>query len=143
MMRMLIDHLWQSTLFCAVIWSITLALRSNSAAVRHWLWLMASAKFLVPFSALHLLGATAGLPTPVESQPSFIGAALQTATPMVAPALTLAETQHGAPFALVPALLPVWIVGALCVALRCLRGWRAATLLSRAARPAPGAPPDT
>ena len=39
MMRALLDHLWQSTLFCAVIWSITLALRSNSAAVRHWLWL--------------------------------------------------------------------------------------------------------
>ena len=54
MIRALLDHLWQSTLFCAAIWSITLALRANPAAVRHWLWLLASVKFLVPFSALYL-----------------------------------------------------------------------------------------
>jgi len=143
MTRALLDHLWQSTLFCAVIWSITLALRSNSAAVRHWLWLLASVKFLVPFSVLHLLGAAAGLPTPVESQPSLLGVALQAATPVVAPALTLAGEPRGAPLALAPALLAVWIAGALCVALRCVRGWRAANLLSRAARPAPGASPYT
>jgi bla regulator protein BlaR1 len=143
MTRALLDHLWQSTLFCAVIWSITLTLRSNAAAVRHWLWLLASVKFLVPFSALHLLGAAAGLPTPVESQPAFFGAALQAATPMVAPALTLAEAQRGAPFALAPALSAIWIFGALFVALRSVRGWHAANLLSRAARPAPGSSPDT
>src|SRR6185503_10910344 len=64
MIRALIDHLWQSTLFGAAIWSITLALRANSAAVRHGLWLLASIKFLVPFSALYLAGAAAGLATP-------------------------------------------------------------------------------
>ena len=32
MMRVLIDHLWQSTLFCAVIWSITLAETLEEAA---------------------------------------------------------------------------------------------------------------
>ena len=64
MIRALLDHLWQSTLFGAAIWSIALALRSNSAAVRHGLWLLASLKFLVPFSALYLAGAVAGLVTP-------------------------------------------------------------------------------
>jgi hypothetical protein len=73
MIRALIDHLWQSTLFGVAIWSITLALRSNSAAVRHWLWLLASLKFLVPFSALYLAGAAAGLFTPVETEPACSG----------------------------------------------------------------------
>jgi predicted transcriptional regulator len=66
MTHALIDHLWQSTLFGALIGSITLAMRANSAAVRHWLWQLASLKFLVPFSALQLLGALADLSAPVE-----------------------------------------------------------------------------
>ena len=97
MIRALIDHLWQSTLFCAAIWSITLAMRANSAAVRHWLWQLASVKFLVPFSALHLLGAEAGLFSPMESQPTVFVAALGAATPVVSPALSL-----GGPAAQVP-----------------------------------------
>ena len=88
MIRALIDHLWQSTLFGAAIWSITLALRSNSAAVRHGLWLLASLKFLVPFSALYLAGAAAGLVTPVEAEPTLFGAAVQAATPMISPSLS-------------------------------------------------------
>ena len=56
MIGALIDHLWQSTLFCAAIGSIALLLRANSAAVRHWLWMLASLKFLVPFSWLVALG---------------------------------------------------------------------------------------
>ena len=142
MIRALIDHLWQSTLFCAAIWSITLALRTNSAAVRHWLWLLASVKFLVPFSALYLAGAAAGLATPVETQPTFFGAALQAATPMVSPSLTLSVAQPAAPSLLLPALLCLWGLVACVLAMRWLRGWRAADLLSRAARPAPGALPD-
>ena len=54
MIAALINHLWQSTLFCGGVWLITLALRDNSAALRHWIWLLASLKFLVPFSLLFL-----------------------------------------------------------------------------------------
>jgi uncharacterized protein (TIGR03435 family) len=50
------DHLWQSTAFAALVWLIVLTLRRNRAAVRHALWLAASVKFLVPFSALVALG---------------------------------------------------------------------------------------
>ena len=67
----LLDHLWQSTLFCGGVWLLTFGLRANSAALRHWLWLLASLKFLVPFSALYTVGALAGLPPPVEVQPDF------------------------------------------------------------------------
>jgi beta-lactamase regulating signal transducer with metallopeptidase domain len=138
----LLDHLWQSTLFGAAIWSITLALQSNSATVRHWLWMLASLKFLVPFSALYLLGAAAGLPTPVETQPTFLGTALAAATPVISPALSLRPVQAAAPSLITPALSIAWAAVALVLAVRWLRGWRAAELLSRAARPAPGALPD-
>ena len=51
------NHLWQSTLFAAVAGLLTLALRKNQARVRYWLWLVASLKFLVPFSLLTSLGS--------------------------------------------------------------------------------------
>jgi uncharacterized protein (TIGR03435 family) len=51
------NHLWQSTLFAAVAGLLTLILRKNQARARYWLWLAASVKFLVPFSALAGLGS--------------------------------------------------------------------------------------
>jgi beta-lactamase regulating signal transducer with metallopeptidase domain len=141
MIRALIDHLWQSTLFGAAIWSITLALRANSAAVRHWLWLLASLKFLVPFSALYLAGAAAGLFTPVEAQPTLFGAAVQVATPVISPSLSL-NAPSPDPSSLLPSLAGAWALVALVLGARWLRNWRAANLISRAARPAPGALPD-
>ncbi len=140
MMRAVIDHLWQSTLFCAVIWLITLALRESAAALRHRLWMLASLKFLVPFSALYFIGAVAGLPTPVESQPIFAGA-VEAAAPVISPALALGPATAG-PGLLAPLLAAAWALGVAWLALAWLRGWRMAAYLSRAARPAPGALPD-
>src|SRR3984957_12076146 len=54
------NHLWQSTLFAAVAWLLTLTLRKNRAAVRYSLWLAASAKFLIPFSLLVSAGSQIG-----------------------------------------------------------------------------------
>lgn len=56
-MNSLADHLWQSTLFAAVAGLLTLALRKNKARVRHWMWLAASCKFLIPMSVLIALGS--------------------------------------------------------------------------------------
>jgi bla regulator protein BlaR1 len=50
------NHLWQSTLFAAVAGLLTLALRNNRARVRHYVWLAASCKFLLPLSILISLG---------------------------------------------------------------------------------------
>ena len=50
------NHLWQSTLFAGVVALLALALRKNHARARHWLWLAASVKFLIPFSLLISLG---------------------------------------------------------------------------------------
>src|SRR5437667_5445742 len=51
------NHLWQSTLFAVVVGLLTLILRKNHARTRYWLWLAASAKFLIPFSLLVGLGS--------------------------------------------------------------------------------------
>jgi len=140
----LLDHLWQSTLFGVAIGSITLLLRSNSAALRHTLWLLASLKFLVPFSVLYALGATAGLLAPVEGRPSVLGVAIDAASPVVSPALALGgesvASTPGSPWWW--PMLCIWSLGALVVALRWWRGWHAAELISRAAQPAPGASAD-
>ena len=57
MLDMLWNHLWQSTLFAGAVALLTLAFRRNRAHVRYWLWLAASVKFLIPFSALLWIGA--------------------------------------------------------------------------------------
>jgi hypothetical protein len=53
----LANHLWQSTLFVGLVWLLTLLLRKNRAQTRYLLWLVASAKFVVPFSLLIGLGS--------------------------------------------------------------------------------------
>ena len=51
------NHLWQSTVFAAAAWLLTLALGRNRAAVRYGVWLAASVKFLIPFSWLVSIGS--------------------------------------------------------------------------------------
>jgi uncharacterized protein (TIGR03435 family) len=51
------NHLVQSTLLAGVIALLTLVFRENAARVRHWLWMAASVKFLVPLSFLVGLGS--------------------------------------------------------------------------------------
>jgi len=53
-------HLWQSTAFTGVCWLAALLLKKNSASIRHWIWLAASLKFLIPFFLLVGLGRYAG-----------------------------------------------------------------------------------
>jgi len=49
------NHLWQTTLFVAVVALGAYMMRGNRASVRHVMWLAASVKFLVPLSALAAL----------------------------------------------------------------------------------------
>ena len=51
------NHLWQSTLFAISGGLLTLFLRKHHAKARHWLWLAASLKFLLPFSLLVGIGS--------------------------------------------------------------------------------------
>jgi len=67
------NHLWQSTVFAGVVWSLTFFLRKNRAETRYSLWLVASAKFLLPFSLLIGLGSHIAKPkAPVTPPPSLL-----------------------------------------------------------------------
>jgi beta-lactamase regulating signal transducer with metallopeptidase domain len=141
MIAALLDHLWQSTLFCGGVWVIAWLCRSNGAGLRHALWLAASGKFLVPFAALYGLGAWLGLPAPVGGEPLFFDAAVQAAGPVMSPASAYVLPPAGSRgFGAV--LFVVWLMGAAVVATRWGRAWRAADSLARAARSEPGTPPD-
>ena len=50
------NHVWQSTVIAGIAALLTLLLRRNRARVRHWVWVAASWKFVVPFSVLLSLG---------------------------------------------------------------------------------------
>jgi uncharacterized protein (TIGR03435 family) len=54
----LLNHLWQSTLFAAALTVLILFFRKNNARVRFWIWLAASAKFLIPFSLFIVIGSS-------------------------------------------------------------------------------------
>jgi len=56
MIPALTNHLRQSTLFAAAGALLTLALRNNRAQTRHWVWMTASMKFLLPFTVLVAIG---------------------------------------------------------------------------------------
>ena len=57
MMADMLNHLWQSTMFAAVVALLCFAFRRNRARLRYGLWFAASVKFLVPFAALAAIGS--------------------------------------------------------------------------------------
>jgi beta-lactamase regulating signal transducer with metallopeptidase domain len=141
MIGALINHLWQSTLFCAAVWLITLALRANGAALRHSLWLIASLKFLVPFSALYYVGAAVGWAAPVS--PPLFSQAVELTAPVVSPTDSLIVLGRAPLSTWTTIFAAAWAIGAGVVAFRWWQGWRLADSMARAARLVPGSSPDT
>jgi len=85
MVELLWNHLWQSTVFAGAVALLTLAFRRNRAHVRYWLWLAASVKFLVPFSALLWVGTQIEL-VPIErSGQAIVGVLDNVAQPFTQP----------------------------------------------------------
>src|SRR5580700_8155775 len=90
------NHLWQSTLFAGAAWLLTLALRKNSARVRHWVWVAASVKFLIPFSVLIAIGGHIGWRTGSAIAPANLPIVMEqfsqpfTVTTVSSPILTTA-----------------------------------------------------
>ena len=67
----LVNHLWQSTAVALLAWLLTIALRDNEARIRYAIWMIASIKFLVPFSLLARIGehwAKPAFPKPERPQ---------------------------------------------------------------------------
>ena len=128
-----LDHLWQSTLFAACAWLTTLLLRRNGAHLRYGVWLIASIKFLIPFSLLAMLGAQlkpfvdAGsvqvLPTPGPTDLVTWLASPSTALPAES-GVTWLSVAGG-----------VWILGFVALAARWFVHWRRVRKILRVAEP--------
>jgi beta-lactamase regulating signal transducer with metallopeptidase domain len=123
-MAFLLTHLWQSTLVLLGAWVLARACRNNAAAVRYWIWFVASAKFLVPLALLQQLGDRLGRSFP---EPLPVDAALiETANAMFAPSmphgLSVADALPS-PIALIA--LTIWALGAALLCLRWFLQWRA------------------
>jgi uncharacterized protein (TIGR03435 family) len=141
------NHLWQSTLFALAAAITAAALRKNGAHIRHGVWVIASMKFLVPFSLLMSLGSALPSFTPAA-------AAIADTTTAAAPALPLAVDRFAQPFtsddfvstAAMRAtasttnwtpmvMLALWVIGLLAVAWTRLRGWRRIRAVVRQSAP--------
>jgi bla regulator protein blaR1 len=142
------NHLWQSTLFALAAGLLTLTLRQQRARMRYWIWLVASVKFLIPFSLLVQAGnrlawslgwshASAGI------NAGLYFAAEQISQPFTQPAITLqAVSQAAATTAqsnlihLLPAVLAAtWLCGFAVVLLVWCARWRRVSAVVREAVP--------
>jgi uncharacterized protein (TIGR03435 family) len=136
------NHLWQSTLFAIAAGLLALLLRKQNARARHWLWLAASLKFLIPFSLLVNIG-------------SYLSPAPATARP-VGPVMYFAMEEISRPFGqlgvrvtsahapsiassilpqLTQAIFAVWLVGFLAVLVVWGARWRRISAAIRHAAP--------
>jgi bla regulator protein BlaR1 len=108
---------------------LTLALRRNHARVRHWVWLAASCKFLIPLSVLIALGGDIRWRTTPEITPSnfsvvmdeisqpFTARAAAASAPLLPPAPSAANP--------IPTVLwGVWMCGFLGIACAWWLRWR-------------------
>jgi uncharacterized protein (TIGR03435 family) len=131
------DHLWQSTLFAAVVWALTIAFERHHARVRYWLWMAASVKFLVPFAALVAVGRWFPWESSTYVRPDMPAAVttLGQAFSPVAPAAIASlspDIATGIDW-LPPAIGIVWAAGCAMHLVRWLACWRRLASKARAA----------
>lgn len=133
-LSLIVNHLWQSTVFAAALGLLTLMLRSNGAHVRYWLWLAASVNFLVPFSLFAALGARFAPSAPPAGLVEWYGAMERIAEPL--PAATSWTT------ALAAVLAGLWACGFVTVLAHRRRQGSALRAMLRGAEPGPALPVD-
>ena len=144
MIPALTNHLWQSTLFVIAAALVAAALRRNGAHVRHWVWLIASLKFLLPLSVLMSIGSL--LPPIAPEMPVTDATTVsdlsitvdRIAQPFTSNEFTETVTTSQAEASwIAPAIVGVWACGFLAVVLMRLRGWRRVRAALRASTPLP------
>ncbi|MBM3817996.1 MAG: TIGR03435 family protein [Acidimicrobiia bacterium] len=142
MMPLLADHLWQSTLWALGVAVLARAFERQPAQVRYLLWLSASVKFLVPFSALVWLGeqlAPAAAASPAIGSWFTIEIATHSLPSQAAP-MSKASLTRLAPqgIELTTLLVALWGAGVIAVAAAWYVRWRRAAMLVRAGVPIDG-----
>jgi beta-lactamase regulating signal transducer with metallopeptidase domain len=125
MSEALIDHLWQSTLFALAAALLTLAFRGSGARVRFLIWLAASVKFLIPFSAFVWLGRQLRWDTaPVLEGGSGLSVLMdQIAQPAAAMASGLPATTGDSGWSMWTLVLSIWLAGTVVLLGRRVYQW--------------------
>jgi uncharacterized protein (TIGR03435 family) len=135
------QHLWQSTLFAGAAGLLTLALRKNQARARYWLWLAASAKFLIPFSWLVALGSSIEWPSSTGATAGISQVIEDVSQPLMRPSAFAGYRLTG-PIAstelthVLPSLFAaLWLLGFASVVLMWCVRWRRISATIRDAEP--------
>jgi hypothetical protein len=119
------NHLWQSSLCAAGVWLLTFVLKKNRAALRYWLWLAASAKFLLPFSLLVSLGGHLGWRfAPASGPPQWTFVIDDISRSFATPALAVRAAALPSSNPIPILLFIVWIAGlavSILLSVRCSR----------------------
>jgi bla regulator protein BlaR1 len=141
-----LNHIWQSTLFGALVALLVLALRRYPANVRFWLWMSASLKFLVPFAFLAVFGShlswraalpTAGPPARTLTRLAQPFASVDVAGTQLSPLSEQPAISSSQAWA--PRLFALWLLGFASTLGYWLLQTRRLAGTRRAARPADGA----
>ena len=118
------------------MWGLTLALRKNRAAVRYWLWLAASVKFLIPFSLLLSMGGHLGWRSaPAITPPQLSIVMNEISRPFAVPAPALQSITPPEPDLVPRILFAVWICGFAISILLWVRCWLQIRSARRGATP--------
>lgn len=129
------NHLWQSTLFAAAAGLLTLALRKNHARARYWLWLVASLKFLFPFSLLTSLGSLIAWSRGSAATQGVLSFVIEQVSQPFAPQAS-SQAAPQAIFASLPAILAAaWACGFIAVVAVWFARWRRISVGIRNAKP--------
>jgi bla regulator protein blaR1 len=136
------NHLWQSTLFAITAGLLTLVLRQNHARARYWLWLAASAKFLIPFSLFVAIGSRLpSSPGSAETKAGLYFALEQISQPFMQPTTFPTSGPNHVAFSshlthvLFPLLAAVWMIGFLVVSCIWYARWRRISAAVRGTTP--------
>ena len=122
------NHAWQSTVFALLAGVLTLLLRKQRARVRYWLWVAASAKFLIPFSWLVAVGnQLAWLRGSAGGAVSGFYLAIEVVAGLAPPAMA-PSLAH-----VMPALIAAWSCGVVLVAAVWCVQWYRMLLATRSA----------
>ncbi len=134
------DHLWQSTLFAGIAGVLTLALRQNGARVRHWIWVAASWKFLIPLSLLTALGSHVPWHTQWHNRAapeyaSFNAVMEEVTEPFSVADVSLPASAMPAHAPLPAVLTGLWVCGIFGLSFSWVVRWRRIRLAVRAGKP--------
>jgi uncharacterized protein (TIGR03435 family) len=136
-LRLLGDHLWQSTVFGGVALLLTLALRKNHASVRFWVWFAASMKFFVPLAVLVALGSYIpwkSTPAAFDTTAVFFDTLSQPFSQtdlVVSPAPIKPSLDWWSMVAI--GMVAIWMLGAVSVLVRWFVQWRRVLAVARTA----------